>query len=45
MDGSGSRVVTAWLPGGVPVRVELAESESSDRMTSVGLRDLDLDKP
>lgn len=44
MDGSGSRIVTARLPSGVPIRVELAEPESSDGMTSVGLRDLDLDE-
>ena len=35
-------VVTARLPSGVPVRVEVARSESGDGMTSVGLRDLDL---
>jgi Trypsin-co-occurring domain 1 len=37
-------VVTAKLPSGVPIRVEVAESGSGDEMTSVGLRDLDLDK-
>jgi len=37
-------VVTAKLPSGVPIRVEVAESDSSDEMTSVGLKDLDLDK-
>ena len=37
-------VVTARLPSGVPVRVEVAAPESGDGMTSVGLRDLDLDK-
>lgn len=35
-------VVTAKLPSGVPVRVEIAESDADDGMTSVGLRDLDL---
>jgi hypothetical protein len=35
-------VVTARLPSGVPVRVELAGPGSGDGMTSVGLRDLDL---
>lgn len=42
--GVGGRVVTARLPSGVPVRVMLAEPEPSDGMTSVGLRDLDLDR-
>jgi hypothetical protein len=37
-------VVTAKLPSGVPIRVEVAESESGDGVTSVGLRDLDLDR-
>jgi hypothetical protein len=37
-------VVTARLPSGVPIRVEVARPESGDGMTSVGLRDLDLDK-
>jgi Trypsin-co-occurring domain 1 len=36
-------VVTARLPSGVPVRVELAGPGSGDGVTSVGLRDLDLD--
>jgi len=35
-------VVTARLPSGAPVRVEVAGPESGDGMTSVGLRDLDL---
>jgi hypothetical protein len=35
-------VVTARLPSGVPVRVELAGPGAGDGMTSVGLRDLDL---
>lgn len=38
-----TRVVTARLPSGVPIRVEVAGSGSDDGMTSVGLRDLDLD--
>jgi NTP-dependent ternary system trypsin peptidase co-occuring protein len=44
MNGAGgpSNLVTAKLPSGVPVRVELAESGADDAMTSVGLRDLDL---
>jgi hypothetical protein len=37
-------VVTAKLPSGVPVRVEVVGSELGDGMTSVGLRDLDLSK-
>jgi hypothetical protein len=37
-----STVVTARLPSGAPVRVEVAGSEPGDGMTSVGLRDLDL---
>ncbi len=39
-----SRVVTARLPSGMPIRVEVVGSQSDDGMTSVGLRDLDLDK-
>jgi hypothetical protein len=35
-------VVTARLPSGVPVRVELAGPGAGDGLTSVGLRDLDL---
>jgi hypothetical protein len=42
--GKTMTVVTALLPSGAPVRVEVAAPESSDGMTSVGLRDLDLDK-
>lgn len=38
------REVTAKLPSGIPLRVQLAGSGSGDEMTSVGLRDLDLDK-
>ena len=37
-------VVTAVLPSGAPVRVEVAAPESGDGMTSVGLQDLNLDK-
>ena len=46
MNGAGNdtTLVTARLPSGVLVRVEVAGSESGDGMTSVGLRDLDLDK-
>ena len=44
MNGSDERVetVTAQLPSGVPVRVELAGSSAGDGVTSVGLGDLDL---
>ena len=42
--GKTMTVVTALLPSGAPVRVEVAAPESGDGMTSVGLRDLDLDK-
>jgi Trypsin-co-occurring domain 1 len=37
-------VVTARLPSGAPVRVEVAGPESGDGITSVGLRALDLGK-
>lgn len=37
-------VVTARLPSGAPVMVEVAGSGSGDGMASVGLKDLDLDK-
>lgn len=45
MNGSESvmRVVTARLPDGTPVKIEIAESGSDDGMASVGLRDLELD--
>lgn len=36
-------VVTARLPSGAPVRVQVIGPESGDGMTSAGLRDLDLD--
>jgi Trypsin-co-occurring domain 1 len=42
--GKTMTVVTALLPSGAPVRVEVAAPESGDGLTSVGLRDLDLDK-
>lgn len=42
--GKTTTVVTALLPSGAPVRVEVAAPESGEGMTSVGLRDLDLDK-
>lgn len=42
-DAEGSvRVVTARLPSGAPIRVEIAGPDSGDGMTSVGLRDLDV---
>src|ERR1700722_3220789 len=34
-------VVTALLPSGTPVRVEITDLDPGDGMTSVGLRDLD----
>lgn len=37
-----TRAVTARLPSGAAVRVEVAATESNDGLTSVGLRDLDL---
>lgn len=39
---SDTGAVTARLPSGVLVRVEVAETDSSDGMSSVGLRDFDL---
>lgn len=45
MNGAEENVpgaVTAWLPSGVPVRVEVAGLAAGDGMASVGLRDLDL---
>jgi hypothetical protein len=41
---NGTRLVTARLPSGDPVRIAVAASESGDELSSVGLRDLDLDK-
>jgi Trypsin-co-occurring domain 1 len=41
--GKVVQAVTARLPSGVAVRVEAA-TDSADGMTSVGLRDYDLDK-
>ena len=38
------RVVTATLPSGVPIRVEVAQADAGDGMTSAGLpQDLKLD--
>jgi hypothetical protein len=44
MNGTGEtpEVVTALLPSGQPVRIELAGPGASEGMRSVGLRDLDL---
>jgi len=42
--GNATEVVTARLPSGVPVRVEVSGAGSGDGMTSVGLEDLDLSK-
>ncbi len=42
-DGDGPSVITARLPSGAPIKVEVAGLDSGDAMTSVGLRDLDLD--
>jgi hypothetical protein len=39
---SVAEVVTAKLPSGIPVRIELAGSDVGDGLTSVGLRELDL---
>jgi Trypsin-co-occurring domain 1 len=41
---NATSVVTARLPSGAPVRVEVVGSSSDDGLTSVGLRDLELDK-
>jgi Trypsin-co-occurring domain 1 len=41
---NATTVVTARLPSGAPIRLEVAASGSGDGMTSVGLWDLDLDK-
>lgn len=41
---NNTRVVTARLPSGDTIRLQLAEVGSSDGMTSVGLQDLSLDK-
>ena len=35
-------VVTARLPSGAPIRVEVAGTAADDAMTSVGLRDLEI---
>jgi hypothetical protein len=42
--GQVAKAVTAQLPSGVAIRVEVADDGSGDGMGSVGLRDLDLDK-
>jgi NTP-dependent ternary system trypsin peptidase co-occuring protein len=44
MNGSelSTSVVTAKLPSGIPVRIEINASDATDGVTSVGLRDLDL---
>jgi hypothetical protein len=44
MNGADDRpeAVTAKLPSGIPLKVELAGSGAVDGMTSVGLRDLNL---
>ncbi len=42
--GNATSVVTAKLPSGVPVTVEVGGSASGDSMTSVGLHDLELSK-
>lgn len=39
---SATRAVTATLPSGVPIKVEVTGPDSGDEMTSVGLRDLEL---
>ena len=43
-DENAISVVTARLPSGVPIRIEVNGSDPGDGLTSVGLRDLDLDK-
>ncbi len=42
-DASAADVLTARLPSGAAIKVEIAGLETGDGMTSVGLRDLDLD--
>jgi len=39
---NATTVVTARLPSGAPVKVQVTGPESGDGMTSVGLRDFDL---
>jgi hypothetical protein len=39
---NATTVVTAKLPSGAPIRVEVAGAGTGDGLTSVGLRDLDL---
>jgi hypothetical protein len=38
------RAVTAVLPSGVPIRIEVVGASTGDGMSSVGLRSLELDK-
>lgn len=47
MSGSGDsgeavRAVTAWLPSGMAVKVEVMDEAPADGMTSVGLRHFDM---
>ena len=48
MDSSDTdtRVITAVLPSGIPIKVEIAQpgAGDEDEMASVGLRDFELDK-
>jgi hypothetical protein len=49
MNGAGDvnavvRVVTARLPSGAPIQLEVTAPAGEDGLTSVGLRDLDLDQ-
>ena len=46
MDGSENtaRVVTAKLPSGAPIRIEVLEAGYVDGITNVGLQDFDLNK-
>jgi Trypsin-co-occurring domain 1 len=40
-----TRVITAVLPSGMPIKVEIAQpSDDEDEMASVGLRDLEVGK-
>jgi len=42
-DEAAMSVVTARLPSGAPIRIEIAEPGAGDEMTSAGVRDLHLD--
>jgi hypothetical protein len=42
-DADSPSTITARLPSGTPIKVEVEGLDSGDGMTSVGLRDLDLD--